>query len=113
MLVTENSKRGRPWSDRFFRSSSLIWVCAICLGLYGKQLMFKFLEHLPQLKVLFVLILYVPVNDFSVMSEQVFLGWTSTKQRKSCSTTQHSASGEARTHIPSIWSQALFHWASP
>ena len=28
----------------------------------------------------FFLILYVPVNNFSVMSGQVFLGWTHTKQ---------------------------------
>ena len=30
----QNSKQGRPWSDCFFRSS-LIWVCAVCLGLFG------------------------------------------------------------------------------
>ena len=32
----QNSKQG----------SSLIWVCALCLGLFVRQLMFKFLEHL-------------------------------------------------------------------
>ena len=26
---------------------SLIWVCAVCLGLFGGQLLFEFLEHLP------------------------------------------------------------------
>ena len=34
--------------------------------------------------ILFDLILYVPVNNFSVMSGQVFLGWTSTKQGLMC-----------------------------
>ena len=34
-----------------------------------------------KVKVLFDLILYVSVNNFSVMSGRVFLGWTSTKQR--------------------------------
>ena len=29
---------------------------------------------------LFDLILYIPVNNFSVMLGQVFLGWASTKQ---------------------------------
>ena len=44
----QNSKQGKPWSDCFFRSS-LIWVCTVCLGLFGKQLVFKILEH--QLKI--------------------------------------------------------------
>ena len=39
---------------------------------------------------LFVLILYVPVNKFSVMSGQFFLGWTSTKQRKNCLAKGHN-----------------------
>ena len=38
-------------------------------------------HHLP---CLFVLIIYVQVNNFSVMSGWVFLGWTSTKQRNKC-----------------------------
>ena len=44
-----NSKQGRPWSDCFWRSS-LIWVCPVCLSLFGRQLhvVFKILEHLPQ-----------------------------------------------------------------
>ena len=33
---------------------------------------------------LFVLILYIPINNFSVMLGLVFLGWTSTKQRTKC-----------------------------
>ena len=47
----------------------------------------------------FVLMLYVPVNKFSVMLGcfPVFLGRTSTKQRikVSCSRTQHSASSQS------------------
>ena len=26
---------------------SLIWVCTVCLGLFGRQLVFEILEHLP------------------------------------------------------------------
>ena len=26
--------------------TSLVWVCIVCLGLFGRQLVFKFLEHL-------------------------------------------------------------------
>ena len=38
------------------------------------------------LYVICVLILYIPVNNFSVMSGEVFLSFTSTKQQKmSCS----------------------------
>ena len=45
----QNSKQGRPWSDCFFisRRSSLIWVCTVCLALFGWQLVFPILEHLP------------------------------------------------------------------
>ena len=43
-----NIKQRSPWSDCFFRSS-LIWVCAVCLPLCGRQLVivFKILGHLP------------------------------------------------------------------
>ena len=33
----QNSKQERPWSDSFFRSR-LIWVCAVCLDLFDRQL---------------------------------------------------------------------------
>ena len=33
--------------DPEFLRSSLIWVCSICLDLFGRQLLFKILEHLP------------------------------------------------------------------
>ena len=49
------------------------------------------------LQGLFGLILYIPVNNFSVMLGQVFLGLTSTKH---CSRTQHTASIEAPTANP-------------
>ena len=41
--------------------------------------------------LVFVLILYVPVNNFSVMSGWTFLGWTSNKQRMECIAQGHSA----------------------
>ena len=40
---------------------------------------------------LFELILYVPVKQFSVMSELVFLGWTNTKQGFMCLAQGHNA----------------------
>ena len=40
----QNSKQGRPWSDCFFRSS-LIWICAVCLGVFDRVLVYKILEH--------------------------------------------------------------------
>ena len=40
------SQHGRPWSHRFFRSSN-IWVCPVCLGFFGRHLLFEILEHLP------------------------------------------------------------------
>ena len=43
------SKQGRPWS------SSLIWACPVCLGLYGRQQLFKILEHLLYFMLLFFL----------------------------------------------------------
>ena len=39
---------------------------------------------------LFVLIHYVPVNNFSAMSGRVFLGLTSTKQRIKCIAQGHN-----------------------
>ena len=44
--VCQNSIQGRSWSDCFWIRSSLIWVCPVCLGLFGRQLVFLFLEHL-------------------------------------------------------------------
>ena len=63
---------------------------------------------------LFDLIIYVPVNNLSVTSGRGFLGWTSRLARiyVSCSRTQRSNAGEARTRGPSVSSQALYHWAT-
>ena len=41
--------------------------------------------------VLFDLVLYIPVNNLSVMSGKVFLGWTSTNQRIKCLAQVHNA----------------------
>ena len=61
------------------------------------------------------LILYIPVNNFSVMSGQVLFGWTSTKQRIKCLAQGHKAvplaAVKARTRNPSIRSLALYLWA--
>ena len=53
---------------------------------------------------LFVLMLYVPVNKFSVMSGRVLSSWVERGYRAtvSYSSTQHSACGESRTSDPSI-----------
>ena len=40
----QNSKQGRHRSDCFF--------CTVCLGLYGGQLVFEILEHLPLQNIL-------------------------------------------------------------
>ena len=40
---------------------------------------------------MFDLIIYVPVNNLSVMYKQVFLGWTSTKQGLMCLAQGHNA----------------------
>ena len=48
-ITCQNRKQRRPWSDCFLRSS-LIWVCTVCLGLFGRQLVFKILEHLMYIK---------------------------------------------------------------
>ena len=63
---------------------------------------------------LFDLILYVPVNNLSVTSGRVFLGWTSTKLGWMCLAQGHNAvtPGEARTRSPSVSSQALYHRAT-
>ena len=39
-LGLQYSKQGRPGSD------SLIWVCTVCLGIFGRQLVYETLEHL-------------------------------------------------------------------
>ena len=61
-------------------------------------------------EALFVLILYIPaVNDFSVMSGWVFMGWTSTKQRIKCLAHGHNTVTlvSLETSSPSIKSNIL------
>ena len=62
---------------------------------------------------LFDLILYVHSTIFQ-LCRRVFLGWTSTKLGYMClaQVPQCSDAGEARTHGPSVSSQALYHWAT-
>ena len=35
------------WEDPDQTRSSLIWVCTVCLALFGRQLVLNFLGHLP------------------------------------------------------------------
>ena len=55
-----------------------------------------------------------PVNNFSVMLGQVFLGWTSTKQGQMCLAQGHNTVTPVRLEPagPSVSSQALYHWAT-
>ena len=59
---------------------------------------------------LFDLILYVPVNNFSLMSGWAFLG---SRINVSCSRTQHSDAHEARTRSPSISSTLPLSHCAP
>ena len=52
----------------------------------------------------FFFILYIPVNIFSVMSGQVFLGRTSTKHRIKCVAKGHNAVSPVRTLPTTNWS---------
>ena len=56
---------------------------------------------------LFNLILYFPVNIYSLMSRQFFLGYTSTRHKIKClaQKTRCSATGEDQTPNPSILNQ--------
>ena len=65
---------------------------------------------------LFDLILYVPVNIFSAMSERVLLGWTSTKQRIKCLAQGHNTVPPVRLEpatplSPDSLSQRASLWA--
>ena len=54
---------------------------------------------------LFDLILYVPVNNFSVMPGRVFLGWTSNKQGIKCLAQGHNAGTPLRLQPATPWSR--------
>ena len=99
---------------KFYRNNSrvvLYQLCEYCLidgfniGCHGK---FFF--------CLFGLRLYIPVNNFSVMSgrSHSFLGITSTfwEVNVSCSMIQHGDLCEDRTPDLSLWSLMLYHQAS-
>ena len=62
---------------------------------------------------LFGLILYHRVNSFSVMSGQVFLGWTSTKQRIKCLAQWHNAVPLVRLELPTPQSQVKHSTTKP
>ena len=53
--------------------------------------------------LLFCLILYVPVNSFSVVSGWVFLGWTSTKLGLMCLAQGHNAVIPVRLQPAALW----------
>ena len=65
------------------------WTCVILFGGLCHMLSHQCIGQLYT--CLLDWILYVPVNNFSVMSEQVFLGWTRTKQGFMCLVQGHNA----------------------
>ena len=66
---------------------------------------FKLFHDYHQSFCLFDLILYVPVNNPSVMSGRVFLGWTSTKQGSMCLAQGHNAVRPVRLEPTVLWSR--------
>ena len=72
-------------------------------------------SHGSKLTLLIFLMLYVPVNNFSVISGQLFLGLTSTKQWIKYLAQGHSdsASSEARTSNLSIPSPTPYQLTGP
>ena len=74
----QNSKQGQPWSDCFW-TSSLIWVCSVCLDLFGRQLRFGNLEHLPWMKTVrssekkFIIEMFLPPPTIDVSLKHFLL----------------------------------------
>ena len=62
---------------------------------------------------LFDLILYVPVNDLSVTSGQVFLGQTNTKQGLMCLAQGHNAATLVRFEPLALWSRVKHSTTEP
>ena len=63
-----------------------------------------------------VMILYDPVNNFSVMSGWVFMGWTSTKQWIKCLVSASSLTWTSNPPIPSLtlyWLSHCAQWMLP
>ena len=79
------------------------------LGLVGSA--YREQQH-AQICILFDLILYVPVNNFSVMLGWVFLCWTSTKQGLICLSQGYNAVTPVRLEPTALLSQVLYHWAT-
>ena len=73
-------------------------------GLNSRKPVFPFCN---QQMVLFALMLYVPVNNFSVMSGlfSVFLGWTSTKQQTKSLAQEYNTVTLVSLELATIWSQ--------
>ena len=83
------------------------------VGLFVRKPVFRVLQTTKAQYVYFDSI--HPSQQSLVMWGRVFLVWTSTKQRIRCLAQGNnavSAAGEARTHNPSISSQALYHWVT-
>ena len=75
---------------------------------------YHILGNLISWLILFVLMLYIPVNNFSVMPGQypVFMGWTSTKQLIKCLAQGHNTVTPANNlSIPSLTLYQLSHSA--
>ena len=60
---------------------------------------------------MFDLILYIPVNNLSVTSGRVFLGWTSTKLGLMCLAQEHNAV-TPQDPCPFSLKSSLYHWAT-
>ena len=74
-------RRNTLWKFSFWRSSHVA----------VKHDFWYLMIYLPKWFCLFDLILYVPVNNFSVMSGRVFVCWTSTKLGLTCLAPGHNA----------------------
>ena len=90
--IWPSSRYYGPFCTRTCINPLLVWYLGWSILTQGVRLHFSNYYF-------FYLILYVPVNNFSVMSVRVFLGWTSNKQGLLC---QRSDAIEALTHSPSV-----------
>ena len=88
-----------------------LWVCHFPIGILGQvwYLIVSFLIFAP----LLILILYVPVNDFSFMLGQVFLCWTSTKQGLMCLAQGHNPVMQVRLKPTTPWSRVKHYTTQP
>ena len=93
-------KKCRPRSDCF-------WTVWSVFSVFFSD------KHFVSSSLCFLLMPYVPVNNFSVMSGQypVFLGWTSTKQQIKCHVQGHNTVTTRKSLIPSPTLYQLSHYA--